>query len=125
MAAVTKVNPSLVTPVGEARIRRGKAVVDITKGSPVTVDGTATPGGMFETAWKLATAEANALGLALKDVKAGGLVEVLIDGEMGGFSGLPEGAFLSVASGSLDTTAPGTAGVSRFYAYSDTVVMVL
>lgn len=125
MAAVTKVNPSLVTPVTEARIRRGKATADITKGSPVTVDGAATPGGLFETAYKLATAEANAIGLALKDAKSGAVVEVLIDGEMGGFSGLPKGNYLSVATGSLDTTAPAVAGVSRFYAYSDTVVMVL
>lgn len=125
MAAVTKVNPSLVSPVTETRIRRGKAVVDITKGAPVTVDSATAPGGFFETSYKLATTEANALGLALNDVKAGGVVEVLIDGEMGGFTGLPEGAYLSVATGSLDSTAPSVAGTSRFYAYSDTVVMVL
>lgn len=125
MAAVTKINPSLVTPVGEARIRRGLATVDITKGSPVTVDSAAVVGAFYETGYKLATGEANAIGLALKDIKAGGVVEVLIDGEMGGFSGLPKGNFLSVVSGNLDAVAPATAGISRFYAYSDTVVMVL
>jgi hypothetical protein len=123
MAAVTRVNPSLATPTGEARIRRGRATVDFLKGQVATVDGSATPGFGFETAWKKATAETNALGLVLKDVKTGGTVEVVIAGEVGGYTGLPEGAFLSVATGELNDTAP--AGASRFYAYSDTVVIIL
>lgn len=123
MAAVTRVNPSLATPTGEARIRRGLATVAIAAGQVVAVDGTVTPGAFHETAFKLGTGAADGLGIALTNVAVNGVVNVLIDGEVGGFSGLPKGQYLSVTTGELDTTAP--TGSSRFYAYSDSVVMVL
>lgn len=123
MAAVTRIRPSLASPSGEARIRRGVATVAITAGQPVKVSTSATPGSFHETAWALATNEGEAIGIAITDAAANATVNVVIDGEVGGFSGLPKGQFLSVASGQLDSTAP--TGRSRFYAYSDTVVTVL
>lgn len=125
MAAVTKVNPSLATPTGEARIRRGLATVAIKKGQAVKVSTSANPGNFQETAWALATSAAEAIGIAIKDAAVNATVEVVIDGEIGGFEGLPKGTFLDVASGELQDTAPADGAHSRFYAYSDTVVMVL
>lgn len=123
MAAVTRVRASFATPSGEARIRRGLATVAIEAGQAVTIDAAATPGSFQETAWRLAANEAEAIGIAIKTAAVNATVEVVIDGEVGGFSGLPKGQYLSAVGGNLDTTAP--VGASRFYAYSDTVVMVL
>lgn len=136
MTAVTKVNPSLATPAGEARIRRGKATVEIKRGQIVTIDDAATPGSFHETAWKLAPDTASGIGIANKDAAVNATVEVVIDGEVGGYSGLPKGQYLSVVDGELDDTEPvievdvndtptEIPARSRFYAYSDTVVMVL
>jgi hypothetical protein len=125
MAAVTRVRPSLVTPSGEARIRRGLATVDFLRGDAVTIDGSTPPTTFHETAWKKAATTAEAIGVVIKDVKATGTVNVCIDGEVGGFAGLPVGQYLSVAAGDLDDTAPIDGDRSRFFAYSDSVVMVL
>lgn len=137
MAAVTRIRGRLATPSGEARIRRGLATVAIEAGQAVCVDGAAAPGTYQETAWRLAANAGEAIGLAIKDAAVNATVEVVIDGEVGGFSGLPKGQYLSVVAGALDDTAPTVTGTSatggatsapatsRFYAYSDTVVMVL
>jgi hypothetical protein len=121
-----------VTPTGEARIRRGFATVDLLRGDAVTIDAASPPITFHETAWKKAATTNAAIGVVIKDVKATGTVEVCIDGEIGGFAELPVGQYLSVVTGDLDDTAPTiTVGeetadtTSRFYAYSDTVVMVL
>ena len=124
MAAITYVAPSLVTPAGEARIRRGEAKVDINAGQAVAYSGTPSS-ARFETAFGLATSETAAVGLALKSVKAGGVVEVLIDGEMGGFAGLTPGAVLSVATGTLNNTAPAGASLRTFVAHNATTVIVM
>lgn len=124
MAAITYVAPSLVTPAGEARIRRGEATVDINAGQVVALNG-APSSARFETAYGLAADATTAIGLALKTVKAGGVVEVLIDGEMGGFAGLTPGAQLGVATGTLDSTAPAGASRRTFVAYNASTVIVL
>lgn len=122
MAAVTTVAPSLVSPTGEARIRRGQATADITAGQAVAIDGSPSS-ARFETALGLAEDETTAIGLALKNATEGELIDVLIDGEMGGFSGLTPGALLSVVDGDLDSTAP--TGATRFVAWNATTVMVV
>jgi S-adenosylhomocysteine hydrolase len=124
MAAITYVNPSLVTPTGEARIRRGEAAVNIAKGQAVALNG-APSSARFEARYGLATSETTAIGIALKDVTAGNVVDVLIDGEMGGFAGLTAGAPLSVVNGVLNTTAPAGASLRTFVAYNATTVIVV
>jgi hypothetical protein len=123
MAAITYVAPSLVTPAGEARIRRGEAAVDITAGQAVALSGTPSS-SRFESRVGLAASETTALGIALKTVKAGGVCEFVIDGEMGGFSGLTAGAVLSVAAGVLNDTAPAGASLRTIVAYNATTVMI-
>lgn len=122
MAAVTTVAPSLVSPTGEARIRRGQATEDVAVGQALAIDGSPSS-ARFETALGLAADEESAVGLALKNAKEGEIVDVLIEGEMGGFSGLTPGALLSVSGGDLDDTAP--AGATRFLAWNATTVMVI
>ena len=122
MAVITTVAPSLVSPVGEARIRRGEATEDIDAGQAVAIDGAPT-NARYETALGLASSAADAVGLALKSVRQGEVVDVLIDGEMGGFADLTPGDLLSVTSGDLNDTAP--AGSTRFLAWNATTVMVL
>lgn len=124
MAAITSVAPSLVTPVGESRIRRGQATEAISAGEAVALDGTPTS-ARFETAYGLAATEATAIGIALKNAASGELVDVLIDGEMGGYSGLTPGAQLSVVNGVLNDTAPAGASLRTFVAYNATTVIVL
>jgi hypothetical protein len=124
MAAVTSVAPSLVTPTGEARIRRGEATEALLAGQAVALDG-APSSARFEAAYGLAATETTAIGIALKDVAAGNVVDVLIDGEMGGYSGLTAGAQLSVVAGVLNTTAPAGASLRTIVAYNATTVIVL
>lgn len=124
MAAITSVQPSLVTPAGEARIRRGEAAVDIAAGQAVALDG-APSSARFEARYGLAADETAAIGLALKSVKAGGVVDVLIDGEMGGFADLTAGDPLSVVNGVLNDTAPAGASLRTIVAYNATTVIVM
>lgn len=124
MAAITSVAPNLVTPAGEARIRRGEATEAITAGQAVAYDG-APSSARFETAFGLAASETTAVGIALKDTAAGEAVDVLIDGEMGGYSGLTAGAQLSVVTGVLNDTAPAGASLRTFLAHNATTVIVV
>lgn len=122
MAAITRVRPSLVTPAGEARIRRGEAAVDILKGQAVGLVGAASS-GMFESRVGLAANEGAAIGIALKDAYAGEVAEFVIDGEVGGYAGLTPGAKLSVINGNIDSTA--ATGATRFIAYNATTVILV
>lgn len=124
MAAITSVAPSLVTPVGESRIRRGEATEAISVGEAVALDG-APSSARFEAAYGLAASETTAIGIALKNAAAGEVVDVLIAGEMGGYSGLTAGAQLSVVTGVLNDTAPAGASLRTFLAYNATTVIVL
>lgn len=124
MAAITSVRPSLVTPVGEARIRRGEATEDISAGQAVALDG-APSSSRFESAVGLATDETTAIGIALKDVAEGGVCEVVIDGEVGGYADLTPGDVLSVVTGVLNDTAPAGASLRTFVAWNATTVMIV
>lgn len=124
MAAVTSVAPSLVSPTGEYRIRRGEAAAAILAGQAVALSGTPSS-PRFEARYGLATSETTAIGIALRDTAAGNVVDVLIDGEMGGYSGLTAGEPLSVVNGVLNTTAPAGASLRTFVAYNATTVIVL
>lgn len=124
MAAITSVAPSLVTPTGEARIRRGEAGAAVAAGQAVALSGTPSS-ARFEARYILATSETTAVGIALKTAAAGEVVDVLIDGEMGGYTGLTAGAQLSVVNGVLNTTAPAGASLRTIVAYNATTVIVL
>lgn len=119
MAAVSRIAPSLTSPVGENFVRRGLATADVERGQAVALDGSPTS-ARFEAAYSLAPTEATAIGLALKDASAGDVVEVLVMGLMGGYADLEPGDVLTVVDGELDDTA----GNSRFIAYNETTVLV-
>lgn len=124
MAAITYVAPSLVSPVGENAIRRGEATEDISAGEAVALDG-APSSARFETAYGLAATETTAIGIALKDATAGNVVEVLVSGLVGGYSGLDAGDPLSVVAGVLNDTAPAGASLRTIVAYNATTVIIL
>lgn len=123
MAAVTRVMPSLTSPVGENFIRRGEATEAILAGQVVALDGLPTS-RRFEAAYSLAVDETTAIGVALKNAPQGEVVEVLIMGLMGGYADLTPGDRLTVDAGELDDTAPAAGVTSRFVAYNDTTVLV-
>lgn len=105
MAAITKVKPRLVSPVGYESAQHGYATEDLEAGDLVVIDSSGSP----DTRWDVAYEEASAgvaHGIVLKDCKAGGTVDVAYAGEMDGFSGLTPGSSLSVASGEIDDTPP-------------------
>lgn len=104
MAAVTKVSPILVSPVGYEKVQHGYASADFAAGDLVLISGT-PPDSRHDCAYTAAAA-ATADGIVLKPCKSGGTVEVAYAGEMDGFSGLTRGAKLTVASGVIDSTAP-------------------
>ena len=104
MALLTRVDPILVSPPAENRIRSGVATEAISKGQLVAK----TAAGYS----KLAAAAVHASGIALKDYYAGQTgCDFGITGEMDGFgaNGNTVGAFLypsaSVAGG-MDTAVP-------------------
>ncbi len=124
MAAITSVNPSLVTPVGEARIRRGYATVAIGKGQGVAISG-APPSARYESAVGLAANVGVLIGIALKDAAVGSVCEFVVDGEVGGYAGLTPGARLTVVNGVIDNGAPAAGVASRLLAYNATTVMLV
>lgn len=124
MAAITYVAPSLASPVGENAIRRGEATEAISAGEVVALDG-APSSARFEAAYGLATDETDGIGIALKDAAAGNVVEVLISGLVGGFSGLTAGAQLSAPLGVLNDTAPVGASLRTILAYNATTVLIV
>lgn len=125
MAEVVRRRPSLASPSGEARIRRGEAQTDIAKGRAVVVSPTAPSSARFESRVQLAPAGAeDRCFIALDDAKAGELVEFVVDGEVGGYAGLAQGTQLSVAAnGVIDSTAPE--GASRLVALNTTTIMLV
>ncbi len=123
MAAVTRINVSLASPAGESEIRRGMATVAITAGQAVCIaQATAIPVHQ-ETVYRLAANENEAgIGIALTSANANAVVDVLVHGYAGGYSGLAHGTKLSVTTGELNNTAP--VGASRFEVHNATVVAV-
>lgn len=115
MAAVTLVKAEYETPVGYEVNDSGKYSEDVTAGTQLVINGESAG---RKTWGKCPTTETEAHGIAIKDGKSGGVAEVMVVGEMGGFSGLTPGAPLypsaSVAGGT-DTTKP-TNAVARIRA---------
>lgn len=117
MAAVTKKAPELVSPEGYNYIIRGRATVAMTNGDPAVITTTVPPFGVDHI---IAKATAGAIdGVVLAPCVANGPVEILVRGEMDGFSGLAPQTFLSVANGAIDDTAPGAGVAKQIKAISD------
>ena len=104
MAAITKVEPILVSPVGYENVFYAYASEALERGDLVVITSATPPGG-FENVVEEADA-AVAHGIVLKDCGLGGKAEIAWRGEMDGYSGLTPGAPLSVASGVIDDAAP-------------------
>lgn len=126
MAAITKANPLYVGPPAEgAWIQRGQASVVLAAGDPVVIDGAANPDARYDTAYKKATAEAFVDGVALFPAAVGGTIEVMVTGEMDGFSGLTPGAAYTIVAGAIDTTAPAAGIAPQIKAVNKTRIMKL
>lgn len=104
MAAITKVDPILVSPVGYESAQHGYATEDLNAGELVVVAG-APPDARWDISYEEADG-ADAIGIVLKSCKAGGTVDVAYEGEMDGFSGLTAGNLLSIVNGAIDSAAP-------------------
>lgn len=109
MAAPTKGILHPVTVPGYEVNDNGQASGTIARGDLLVLTNT-TPGLGFEKVWAKTTAGAiDADGIALMDAASGRKVEVGIQGEMDGFSGMTPGTKFypsSSVDGGLDTTAP-------------------
>ena len=105
MAAVTKVNvrPALWKPED---VQIGKAAADLNVGDPVVIDSDATVDPRYPCTFEAAASQNFIHGVVLKPGIAGQKVEVLLIGELDGYSGLTPGAPLSVVDGKIDDTAP-------------------
>ena len=121
MAAVTK---GTLTIARENLAKLGKIAADVSRGDPLVLDSAAAVDVRFAANYKKATAETTIHGVALKDAKAGGLVEVLTEGEVEGYSGLTPGAPLSVAAGAIDGVAPSGTNPIQLIALTATRVWV-
>lgn len=117
MAAVTKVFPELATLEG-AHIAFAYNTVALVAGDPVVLTG-AMPDTRWEYRCTKAAAQADIHGVALKAANAGEGCDICLTGEIDGFSGLTNGASLTVVGGNLDTTA-STEAHPQFIATSDT-----
>lgn len=104
MAAITKVAPKLVSPVGYENVFYAYASAALEPGDLAIITSADAPGGFDCVVAKASAAVAH--GVVLKKVGIGGKAEIAWRGEMDGFSGLTPGASLSVASGAIDSTAP-------------------
>lgn len=123
MAAITQVDVNLISPAGYETVQHGYATVDLAKGD-LAVFTTGAP-SHSKVAFAKASA-ADACGVVLKTVKAGGIAEVAYRGEIGGYSGLTPNALLTVASGVIDDTAPANTqvGSNSIRAVSSTAIRV-
>lgn len=113
MAAITKVDPTLISPVGYETVQHGYATVDLAKGD-LAVFTTGAPSHSKCAFAKAASDGTDACGVVLKNVKAGGIAEVAYRGEIGGYSGLTPNAPLTIAAGVIDSTAPVAATVATY-----------
>lgn len=123
MAAITVVDPVLISPAGMEKVEFGYATVAMSKGDLVLF----TTGAPSTHKYAFALADAAvAQGVVLKDVGAGGTVEACYVGEIDGYSGLTPGARLTVATGVIDNTAPAATqvGSSSITAISATTIRV-
>lgn len=109
MAAITKVDPKLASPVGYENVFYAYASEPLEAGDVVVITSATAPGGYDCVVEEAAAAVGH--GIVLKDVGTRGTAEVCWRGEMDGFAGLTPGAPLTIASGVIDDTAPAE-GVS-------------
>jgi hypothetical protein len=121
MAAVTKGTLSIAR---KNLAKKGKASGAVLRGDPMVIDGAATYDNRFDANFKKATAETTIHGIAMFDCPAGGLVEVLTEGEVEGYSGLAVATPLSVAAGAIDSTAPSGTNPIQLIALTATRVWV-
>lgn len=117
MAAITLVDPTLISPVGYETVQHGHATVDLAKGDLAIFAATTSIPKNQKVAFAKAGA-ADAVGVVLKTVKAGGTAEVCQRGEIGGYSSLTPNALLSVASGVINDTAPVQSDTDPALGYS-------
>lgn len=122
MAAATLDNLALVSPEGYNYIIRGKATAAMEAGDPAVITSTVPPYGVDCYIAKATSGEVR--GLVLSDCVANGPVEIVVVGEVDGYSGLTPNSWLSVAAGKLDTTAPGAGVVKQFFCISDHRIVV-
>jgi hypothetical protein len=111
MAAVTRVKAEYITPVGYEVNDTGKYTEDVIAGDELVINGEVSG---VKTWGKCPTTETEGQGIAIKNGKTGGVAEVLIQGELSGFSGLTAGAPIypsATVAGGLDTTKPAGATV--------------
>lgn len=116
MAAITAVDPILVSPVGYESAQHGYAGDDFEAGDLVIISGSA-PDARWDCNYEPASG-ATAHGIVLRDCAEGGTVDVAYEGEMDGFSGLTAGAPLSVVSGAIDSAAPTQADTDPAITYT-------
>ena len=119
MAAVTKVRPTQVSPVGYEVVDTGVANEAIGRGDAVIRNA---------TGWSKAPVNTtDPHGLAMQDYYLGqGGCDFLIQGEMDGYSGLTPGDPIHVSgtvAGGLDTTPPASA-VTRMRATTATRIRI-
>ncbi|MGB3330437.1 MAG: hypothetical protein WBA46_15860 [Thermomicrobiales bacterium] len=121
MAAITLVKPVLISPAGYENVQHGYATVDLAVGD-LAVFTTGAP-STATCAFAKASA-ADACGVVLKAVKAGGTAEVAYRGEIDGYSGLTPGARFTIAAGVIDNTAPDATqvGAAAIRAISATAI---
>lgn len=104
MAAITAVAPIPVVVSGYEVVDYGLARDDMKAGDPVVIDATPAPAN---NRWTCATRKATSTfadGICLKDVKAGGVCEFGVQGEMDGFADLTPGTHLTIVDGKIDDT---------------------
>jgi hypothetical protein len=123
MAAVTKVDPSFMSPPAEgSHIIRGLATVDLAKGDVVMYANSAFD-TRYDCALKKQVAEVFFDAIVVAPAKAGQAAEAMVTGEFDGYSGLTPGDPLTAANGSLDTTAPAAGAPAQVKALSATKII--
>ena len=121
MAALTKDRVRLISVPGTEWVDRGYALEDLDAGELVVVDATPEPTGAYDMRVELATGT-DAVGIVLKDVKAGGLCEFAKMGEVDGFVGLTPNSLYTVVGGVIDDTAPAATAPRQFRARNATSI---
>lgn len=124
MAAVTKGTLTVAVGAQGFRGKKGKASADLLRGDPVVLDSAAAVDARFDCNVKKAASETHIHGIVAKDAKAGTLVEFITEGEVEGYSGLAVGTPLSVATGAIDSTAPGAGFPIQLVALTATRIWV-
>lgn len=121
MAAVTKVAVEVILAPADFN-KIGKAAAALNRGDPVVIDSAAAVDPRYHTTYKKAASETFVDGVVLKPCQAGKEVEIGTYCELDGYSGLTQGARLTVISGNIDTTAPAAGERGQFQALNATTI---